>query len=49
MKTKMISIENSMLSYKNFKKLLLSFVIYVDFECILELINIQNSTNVKSV
>ena len=46
----MPSVDNNIVSFKNIKKQMnVPFVVYVDFECILETINIQNSVNVKSI
>ena len=46
----MPSVDNNIVSFQNFKMQMdLPFVVYVDFECNLKTINIQNSANVKSV
>ncbi|XP_065370870.1 uncharacterized protein LOC135963015 [Calliphora vicina] len=48
--TKMPNLDNNILSFKNFKKQMdMPFVVYADFECILESMNVQNSNSVKSV
>ena len=48
--TRLPSVDNNIVSFKNFKKQMdVPFVVYADFECILETINIQNSANVNSI
>lgn len=40
---------DSKVSFKNYKKQIdVPFVVYADFECILESVNIQNSSNVQT-
>ncbi|XP_046811879.1 uncharacterized protein LOC124421113, partial [Lucilia cuprina] len=50
MVTRMPDPGDNILNFKNFKKQMdVPFVVYADFECILESTNVQNSSNVKSV
>ena len=48
--TRLPSIDNNIVRFKNFKKQMdVPFVVYGDFEYILEKIHIQNSANIKSI